>query len=73
MTLISSLLIYAGGDIAYVDALFLGAGSCTQAGLNPIDIDLLNGWQQVLRNSKYSQLTIRRCVYSSLLVRVMLS
>jgi len=45
--LIGSLLIFAGGDIAYVDALFFASGACTQAGLNVIDVNLLNTWQQV--------------------------
>jgi hypothetical protein len=41
------LLIFAGRDIAYIDALFFATGACTQAGLNVIDINLLNTWQQV--------------------------
>ena len=45
--LIGSLLIFAGGDIAYIDALFFASGACTQAGLNVIDVNLLNTWQQV--------------------------
>lgn len=45
--LVGSLLIFAGGDIAYVDALFFASGACTQAGLNVIDVNLLNTWQQV--------------------------
>ena len=45
--LLGSLLIYAGKDISYIDALFFATGACTQAGLNPIDVNLLNTWQQV--------------------------
>ena len=45
--LIGSLLIFAGGNIAYIDALFFAGGSCTGAGLNPVDINKLNIWQQV--------------------------
>jgi hypothetical protein len=44
--LLASLLIYAGKDISYIDALFFATGACTQAGLNPIDVNLLNTWQQ---------------------------
>jgi hypothetical protein len=46
-TLFGSLMIYAGRDISYINALVFSAGSCTQAGLNPIDVNLLNTWQQV--------------------------
>lgn len=46
-SLLSSLLILAGGNITYIDALFFGTGACTQAGLNPIDVNLLTTWQQV--------------------------
>jgi len=45
--LIGSLLILAGGDIAYIDALYFAGGSCTGAGLNPVDVNKLNTWQQV--------------------------
>jgi hypothetical protein len=46
-SLVGSLLIYAGGNITYIDALFFATGGSTQAGLNPIDVNLLNTWQQV--------------------------
>jgi len=46
--LIGSLLIFAGGNIAYIDALVFAGGSCTGAGLNPIDLDNLTTWQQVV-------------------------
>ena len=45
--LVGSLLIYAGGNISYIDSLFFATGACTQAGLNTIDVNLLNTWQQV--------------------------
>jgi hypothetical protein len=45
--LVGSLLIFAGGDIAYIDALVFAGGSSTGAGLNPIDLDRLTTWQQV--------------------------
>lgn len=40
-------MIFAGQDIAYINALVFAAGSCTGAGLNPVDINKLNTWQQV--------------------------
>jgi hypothetical protein len=45
--MVGSLLIFAGKDISYVDALFFSTGAATQSGLNPIDVNLLNTWQQV--------------------------
>lgn len=46
--LVGSLLIYCGKNISYINALFFAAGSATQAGLNPVDVNLLNTWQQVV-------------------------
>jgi hypothetical protein len=47
-TLVGSLLIFAGGqNLSYVDSLFFAAGACTQAGLNPVDVNKLCTWQQV--------------------------
>ncbi|BFZ54597.1 low affinity potassium transporter [Savitreella phatthalungensis] len=45
--LIGSLLVFSGGGIRYIDALFLASSSCTQAGLNPVNLNQLNTWQQV--------------------------
>jgi hypothetical protein len=50
-SLVASLLIYAGKDISYIDALFFGTGASTQSGLNPIDVNLLSTWQQVYHPS----------------------
>lgn len=50
--MVGSLLIYAGGNIEYIDALFFASGSCTQAGLNTIDVKLLTTWQQVYQFDK---------------------
>lgn len=49
MSILLSILLYAtaDGELAYVDALFFGAGANTQAGLNPVDVNLLNTFQQV--------------------------
>lgn len=50
LTLLASILVYgsAGGQLAYIDALFFAAGANTQAGLNPVDVNLLNTFQQVV-------------------------
>ncbi|PSN74774.1 hypothetical protein BS50DRAFT_567559 [Corynespora cassiicola Philippines] len=34
MTLIGSIIIYPGGGMSYIDALFFASGSATQSGLN---------------------------------------
>ncbi|KAL1889853.1 low affinity potassium transporter [Ceratocystis pirilliformis] len=49
-SLLGSVLVYAFGNsnLAYIDALFFSAGSSTQAGLNPVDVNLLNTGQQVI-------------------------
>ncbi|UPK89183.1 hypothetical protein LCI18_000118 [Fusarium solani-melongenae] len=49
-TLIASIAIYAAGrgTTEYVDALMFASGANTQAGLNPIDVNLLNTFQQVV-------------------------
>jgi len=46
--LLGSLLIFAGKDITYIDALYFAGGACTGAGLNPVDLNRLNTWQQVI-------------------------
>lgn len=50
MTIIGSILIFstANGQLAYIDALVFGSGANTQAGLNPVDVNLLNTFQQVV-------------------------
>ncbi|KAL7901074.1 cation transport domain-containing protein [Trichoderma sp. SZMC 28014] len=47
-TLLSGVLIYAGGkgQLHFIDALMFGSGANTQAGLNPVDVNNLNGFQQ---------------------------
>ncbi|WYZ40635.1 hypothetical protein EsH8_IV_000976 [Colletotrichum jinshuiense] len=49
LTLLGSILIYAsaGGQMTYIDALFFASGANTQAGLNTIDVNLLNTFQQI--------------------------
>lgn len=44
---ISSIIIYPGSEIAYVDALFLSAGAATQSGLNTVDLNELKLYQQI--------------------------
>ncbi|PSR76230.1 cation transport protein-domain-containing protein [Coniella lustricola] len=50
LTIVASILIYASeaGSIAYIDALFFAAGANTQAGLNPVDVNKLNTFQQIV-------------------------
>ncbi|KAG6007814.1 hypothetical protein E4U21_005534 [Claviceps maximensis] len=49
-TIICSIAIFIGGkgELAYIDALMFASGANTQAGLNPVDINLLNGFQQAM-------------------------
>lgn len=44
--LVSAVIIYAGGELSFIDALFLSAGSATQSGLNTVDLNLLHTYQQ---------------------------
>ena len=48
MAIFGSILLYIPGNMAYIDALFFASGGCTQSGLNTIDINLLNTYQQIL-------------------------
>lgn len=47
--MLTSILLFvtAGGHLQYIDALFFAAGANTQAGLNPVDVNLLNTFQQI--------------------------
>lgn len=49
-TITASILIYAvgRGNIHYIDALLFASGANTQAGLNSVDVNLLNTFQQVV-------------------------
>ena len=47
MAIFGSLCLYIRGEIAYIDALFLASGAATQSGLNTININDLNTWQQI--------------------------
>ncbi|KAJ5919595.1 hypothetical protein N7454_009430 [Penicillium verhagenii] len=46
--LIGSIIIYPAGNIAYIDALFLSAGSSTQSGLNTVNLNELYLYQQII-------------------------
>ncbi|KAK4211947.1 cation transport protein-domain-containing protein [Rhypophila decipiens] len=48
-SLIGSIVLFASsrGVMPYIDALFFASGASTQAGLNPIDVNKLNTFQQM--------------------------
>ncbi|KAH2966562.1 hypothetical protein KXW00_003390 [Aspergillus fumigatus] len=48
MTLITSIILYPGGDLAYIDILFFCSGAATQSGLNTVDFNKLKTYQQVI-------------------------
>jgi hypothetical protein len=50
LTILASILIFstAHGQLAYIDALAFAAGANTQAGLNTVDVNLLNLFQQLV-------------------------
>ncbi|OAL71435.1 potassium ion transporter [Trichophyton violaceum] len=47
VTLVGSIILYPGGNMPYIDALFFASGSATQSGLNTIDVNKLYTYQQV--------------------------
>lgn len=50
MAIMLSIILYAdrsGNSLRYIDALFFAAGACTQAGLNPVNLNDLFLYQQV--------------------------
>ncbi|GAB0133209.1 hypothetical protein EsDP_00001622 [Epichloe bromicola] len=49
-TIVCSVAIFIAGkgELAYIDALMFASGANTQAGLNPVDVNLLNGFQQAM-------------------------
>src|SRR3569833_581487 len=50
LTILGSILLYTSGrgNLAYIDALFFAGGANTQAGLNTVDFNLLNTFQQIV-------------------------
>lgn len=47
VAILCSIILYPGGEMNYTDALFFAAGSATQSGLNPINLNELHTYQQV--------------------------
>ncbi|KAI2469265.1 potassium transport protein TRK1/TRK2 [Annulohypoxylon bovei var. microspora] len=49
-TIVGSILLFASGkgQLAYIDALFFASGANTQAGLNTVDVNTLNTFQQLV-------------------------
>ncbi|KAJ9154940.1 Potassium transport protein [Pleurostoma richardsiae] len=50
LSLLGSVILYGGaqGHLDYIDALFFASGANTQAGLNPVDVNKLNTFQQIV-------------------------
>lgn len=48
LAIIGSILLYPAGGMQYIDALFFASGACTQSGLNTVDINKINTYQQVV-------------------------
>ena len=48
LAIAGSILIYPAGNLEYIDALFFGSGCATQSGLNTVDINQLNTYQQAV-------------------------
>lgn len=44
--ILGSIILYPGGNIRYIDALFQAAGAATQSGLNTVDLNGLRLYQQ---------------------------
>ncbi|EAW14885.1 potassium ion transporter [Aspergillus clavatus NRRL 1] len=65
MSLITSIIIYPGSELDYIDALFFCAGAATQSGLNPVDVNKLRTYQQVILYSS-SMLTTPIFIHSVL-------
>ena len=47
MSIVGSIILYGSGFIPYIDALFFGAGSATQSGLNTINVNDMKLYQQI--------------------------
>jgi potassium uptake Trk family protein len=48
MAIVISVMLFPALPMAYIDALFFAAGCATQSGLNTIDVNKLNTYQQVV-------------------------
>ena len=47
LAIIGSVILFGGGVIPYIDAVFFAAGSATQSGLNTIDLNDMKLYQQI--------------------------
>ncbi|KAI9891240.1 MAG: low affinity potassium transporter [Vezdaea aestivalis] len=48
VTIAGSIMIYPAGGVKYIDALFFASGSATQSGLNTVDVNKINTFQQAV-------------------------
>ncbi|TVY41475.1 Low-affinity potassium transport protein [Lachnellula subtilissima] len=48
MVIFGSICLYPVKNITYIDALFIASGAATQSGLNTVDINSLNTFQQII-------------------------
>ena len=46
--IIGSVIVFAGGNMAYIDALFHASGASTQSGLNTINLNQIYLYQQIV-------------------------
>ncbi|PYH49842.1 potassium ion transporter [Aspergillus saccharolyticus JOP 1030-1] len=47
MTILTSVIIFPGSSLSYINAIFLSTSATTQSGLNTVDLNTLNTYQQV--------------------------
>jgi potassium uptake Trk family protein len=48
VAIFGSICLYPNGNLAYIDAIFLSSGGATQSGLNTVNLNALNTWQQIV-------------------------
>lgn len=46
--IVASIIIYPGGEVSYIDALFFGTAAATQSGLNTVDLNRMKTYQQIV-------------------------
>lgn len=61
MTIAISIMLYPSKTIPYLDALFFAAGSATQSGLNTVNVNQLNTYQQVV-------MTLATCICTPIFI-----
>ncbi|KAF2673791.1 hypothetical protein BT63DRAFT_369026 [Microthyrium microscopicum] len=47
LSIIGSIILYPGGGLPYIDALFFATGAATQSGLNTVDVNKMLLYQQI--------------------------